>query len=88
MDFHIDQALLSVIAGALSVITGIIATGVKYLFNLQVCLKEMNMKITPVIETVNEFRGTIKALDSSLNEISHRVTVLETIYDKGDSKWQ
>lgn len=88
VDIHVDEALLTFIAGALSFIAGVVTKGVKYLFNLQVSVKELNMKIVPVIDSMNQFRDTIKILDSSLNNINYRVKVIETICDKGDSKWQ
>jgi hypothetical protein len=57
MDFHIDQALLAAIAGALSV-------GVKLMSNMVVSIKELNLRIGTIIDTIKDHEQRLRVVES------------------------
>jgi hypothetical protein len=58
MDLHIDQAIMATIAGALSL-------GVKFLSTLVLSIKELNLKIGTVIDTVKDHEQRLRVVETS-----------------------
>jgi hypothetical protein len=54
---HINEAMLTIIAGALSM-------GVKYLHVLVLSIKELNLKMSQIVETIRDHETRIRVVES------------------------
>ena len=57
MDLHIDQAILAAIAGAISL-------GVKFLGNMMVSTRELNLKIGTIIDTIKDHEQRLRVVET------------------------
>lgn len=58
MDLHIDQAIMATIASALMI-------GVKLLGNMTISIKELNLKIGTIIDTVKDHEQRLRVVETT-----------------------